>query len=309
MSTTRIGKIGRLPQQVRNELNRRLHDGEPGKGLVDWLNGRPEVKKVLHQWFEGRPVTEQNLSEWKQGGYADWERQEEARAWVRELAEDAGDLGPAGAVCDGFASVLAVELTRLAKELLAAEADPEKRWETLCKVNEELSRLRREEQRSTQTRLREERWELEKTRLEEEETERKETRERDEAIAPMRAVLDFNLKSMLHGGGKLGNHVAIRTLEHEYRLKPGTLEPLVAPLIEGQRKQKANPTQSDRIQPEDGGLKGEGGGERRTNEEGNPTKGAEEAGAGKSPEPGPQSRENARPTDGPTVEEMMEEIQ
>ena len=90
MSITRIGKIGRLPRQVRNELNRRLLEGEPGITLVDWLNGQPSVKAVLDRWFGGRPVTEQNLSEWKQGGFEDWQRQEEARAWVRELGEGRG---------------------------------------------------------------------------------------------------------------------------------------------------------------------------------------------------------------------------
>jgi len=44
MSTTRIGKIGRLPRQVREELNRRLLEGEPGITLVDWLNGLPAVQ-------------------------------------------------------------------------------------------------------------------------------------------------------------------------------------------------------------------------------------------------------------------------
>jgi hypothetical protein len=29
---------------VREELNRRLADGGPGKGLVAWLNGHPKVK-------------------------------------------------------------------------------------------------------------------------------------------------------------------------------------------------------------------------------------------------------------------------
>jgi len=35
---TRNGKIARLPCSIRDLLNRRLHDGESGKSLVDWLN-------------------------------------------------------------------------------------------------------------------------------------------------------------------------------------------------------------------------------------------------------------------------------
>ena len=68
---TRNGKIARLPWSIRNELNRRLRDGEEGKRLVEWLNSLPEVQEALQEHFGGRPINEQNLSEWKQGGYED----------------------------------------------------------------------------------------------------------------------------------------------------------------------------------------------------------------------------------------------
>ncbi len=70
--TTRNGKIARLPKQVRHDLNGRLEDGEPGKQLVEWLNGLPEVQGVLQLRFGGRPISEQNLSERKQGSYQEW---------------------------------------------------------------------------------------------------------------------------------------------------------------------------------------------------------------------------------------------
>ncbi len=68
---TRIGKIARLPHALRETLNRRLQDGEPGTELVAWLNGLPAVKQALAKDFGGRPITEQNLSEWRQRGYGD----------------------------------------------------------------------------------------------------------------------------------------------------------------------------------------------------------------------------------------------
>ena len=74
---TRNGKIARLPLEIRNELNRRLQDGEPGKALVDWLNAVTLVQEILKEQFGGRPVNEQNLTEWKQGGYQDWLRHDE----------------------------------------------------------------------------------------------------------------------------------------------------------------------------------------------------------------------------------------
>src|SRR5712692_3098289 len=39
---THKGKIARLPLAIREQLNRRLQDGEIGKELVVWLNAAPE---------------------------------------------------------------------------------------------------------------------------------------------------------------------------------------------------------------------------------------------------------------------------
>jgi cell division protein FtsB len=57
-------KIARLPFEVREELNRRLLDGEQGPALLPWLNSlRPPGMA---------PLNDQNLSAWRQGEYADW---------------------------------------------------------------------------------------------------------------------------------------------------------------------------------------------------------------------------------------------
>ena len=45
----RNGKIARLPRPSRDELARRIEDGEPGKDLVQWLNGLPAVQDVLKE--------------------------------------------------------------------------------------------------------------------------------------------------------------------------------------------------------------------------------------------------------------------
>lgn len=92
MNTTRTGKIARLPHHIRDQLNRRLHEGEQAKDLAHWLNSLPEVQAILTAAFGGKPVRPQNLSEWKQGGYRDWLLQHEALELVRRLAEDASEL-------------------------------------------------------------------------------------------------------------------------------------------------------------------------------------------------------------------------
>ena len=43
----RIGKIARLPLEAREELNRRLADGEAGGSLLRWLNELPAAADVL----------------------------------------------------------------------------------------------------------------------------------------------------------------------------------------------------------------------------------------------------------------------
>ena len=63
MKNTRNGKIARLPRAIRNELNRRLDEGEQGKKLVAWLNTLPEARAIVAVEFGGKPIREQNLSE------------------------------------------------------------------------------------------------------------------------------------------------------------------------------------------------------------------------------------------------------
>ncbi len=88
---TRNGKIARLPRAVRLELNRRLQNGEQGKKLVAWLNALPDVQAIVAAEFGGKIIREQNLSEWKQGGYRDWQAQQEALEIAGRLGEDAAE--------------------------------------------------------------------------------------------------------------------------------------------------------------------------------------------------------------------------
>src|SRR5580698_1299777 len=64
--------IANLPAKIRDELNYRISDGDPGNELVEWLNSKPEVTAVLNKLFDGTPISEQNLSEWRKRGYQKW---------------------------------------------------------------------------------------------------------------------------------------------------------------------------------------------------------------------------------------------
>jgi hypothetical protein len=86
------GKIARLPRSIRDELNRRLDNGEPGVRLIKWLNSLPEVQKLLQTDFDGRAINHQNLTEWKAKGYLEWQAQQETLALTREFKASAGEL-------------------------------------------------------------------------------------------------------------------------------------------------------------------------------------------------------------------------
>ena len=167
---TRVGKIARLPRAVREELNARLGDGEMGKRLVEWLNALPPVQQVLAAEFGGRPINEQNLSDWKQGGFEDWQRHQEARAWVRTLVEEEDELkAEAGAIplAERLTAPVLVGLGRLLRGVASTSDGPE-----LCKVvlgvAQQLAQLRRGNSENERVRLERERWETKQEQAREE---------------------------------------------------------------------------------------------------------------------------------------------
>lgn len=142
---TRTGKIARLPRTVRDELNRRLHEGEPGTRLVTWLNDQEAVQAVLKEAFGGRPISEQNLSEWKQGGFEDWRRHQESLEVAGRMLEEAEDyehLAEGGALADRLAETAALALGQLLRTTRDMDDGPEKKRATL-EIVRELIQLRR----------------------------------------------------------------------------------------------------------------------------------------------------------------------
>lgn len=137
---SRKGKIARLPLAIREELNRRLLEGQSGTKILPWLNELPEVKAVLEEDFEGLRVSDNNLSEWRKGGYAEWLARREKLDATRELAQFAADLTKAGngSLSDGAAAIAAGKLLEVLEGLGDATPSPE----TLDALTLALSRLR-----------------------------------------------------------------------------------------------------------------------------------------------------------------------
>jgi len=159
---TRKGKIARLPRPVREQLNRRLDDGEQGKALVAWLNGLPEVRDKLKQDFHGNPINEQNLSEWRQGGFQDWLRHQEAREAAQasteealELTEDAGPMP----LSETFSPTVALLMARLVREAVRSagtggneQSTPAERKELLALIRE-WTAVRASDQRAARLKM------------------------------------------------------------------------------------------------------------------------------------------------------------
>lgn len=137
---SRKGKIARLPLAIREELNRRLLEGQSGGKILPWLNALPETKAVLEEDFEGLIVRDQNLSEWRKGGYAEWLARREKLDTTRELAQFAADLTKAGngSLSDGAAAIAAGKLLEVLEGLGDSTPSPE----TLDALTLALSRLR-----------------------------------------------------------------------------------------------------------------------------------------------------------------------
>ena len=60
-----LGKISRLPAELRNEVCRKLYDGVSSADILCELNAKPEVKKILTRYFNGEEISAQNLTAFK----------------------------------------------------------------------------------------------------------------------------------------------------------------------------------------------------------------------------------------------------
>ncbi|MCX6953518.1 MAG: hypothetical protein NTV51_15315 [Verrucomicrobia bacterium] len=141
------GKIARLPRALRDHLNRRLQEGDPGPRLLAWLNGRDDVQRILQAEFDGRPINAQNLSDWRRGGYAEWCRYHETAEVAARLDEESRDFDPMGGsaqLTENVATATALLLGRQVRAVEAMPEGPEKLRATLETVRA-LVRLRRSE--------------------------------------------------------------------------------------------------------------------------------------------------------------------
>jgi len=143
---TRTGKIARLPHKIRHQLNLRLRDGAKHKSILDWLNSLPETQALLEAEFDGRPITPSNLSEWMNGGYPNWEIQQNAIDFACSL-DDVKTLdkkNSAASFAEKLAHWLALYYAGIVRATMT-ETNPELRWARLRELCADVTRLRRGE--------------------------------------------------------------------------------------------------------------------------------------------------------------------
>ena len=153
MRTIRHGKIARLPEAVREQVNQRLADHESGTPLLKWLNALPEVQAVLASEFRGRAVNGYNLHEWRHGGHAEWRQRQEAQAMIERLHADSSEAGLAigskgESVTDVLATWLAARYAVAVKKLQGQGGDPVAAWSRLRECCHDVVALRRGEYRT-----------------------------------------------------------------------------------------------------------------------------------------------------------------
>ena len=158
---SRIGKIARLPHDIREQLNRRLRDGHTGPDILQWVNELPQCRQMLAQKFGSRPIDEGNLYEWRHGGYEEWLWHEDRRDYLGNVFEHIAKLDAVGDVSqttERLSALVAAEFSR-ALGLLEGILDPHERWFRLREISHELSRFRRENCNHGRLRLAEQRLE------------------------------------------------------------------------------------------------------------------------------------------------------
>jgi hypothetical protein len=233
-------------------LGRQIEDGKPGKEIVKWLNGLPEVGEILKEQFDGRPVTEQNLSEWKQTGHQEWLRHQQACEklhWMVERADDLENEADGMEISDRLGSILAAELASHAEQTLKDVTDPKERWRLMQEFLRELRHLRHEDHNCQRNQLHRERWEREVERQDKEDLERmeKEGKQRLRSMC-FSALMDKTIAD-LFGGGEQGKKMAELLHRIEFDLP---MDDLVGPEPAGINQSgeiQPNPTKSDPIQP------------------------------------------------------------
>jgi hypothetical protein len=171
----RDARIARLPESIREQVNRRLEKGEPGQQIADWLNTVAEVTALMAAEFDGQPVTEANVVSWELGAYRHWEEQQEALEAAVQLGENAAEIAQAagGQLADHLALWLTARIAVALRKTPCAGDDAAGQLQGLRQLVGDLVALRKGDQSAQWLRIEREKLDSELRKFEEEEAARK----------------------------------------------------------------------------------------------------------------------------------------
>jgi len=149
-----VGKIGRLPADIREELNLRLYNGKGGPDILPWLNELPRVKEILTARFGGAPINDKNLSNWRDDGYERWLARQDKLGSTKNTAKYASEIAEAdcGKIARGAVAIASEKILEFL-ETPGEKATPE----NLVKFANASTRLCRSEQNAVRLKIAQER--------------------------------------------------------------------------------------------------------------------------------------------------------
>jgi hypothetical protein len=194
--------IARLPQRVRDQINRRLQNGEARKQIAEWLNTLPEVNALMAAEFHGQRINETNVVSWELGGYRAWEAHREALQAARQFGADAAELAQAagGQLADNLEICLTARIAVALREPDSGGDDPGCQLQRLRQLCADLVALRKGDQNAQWLRIEREKFDLVLKKAEAERAARQ--RELEEANkdprdrAPSKAMLEWLAKEL-----------------------------------------------------------------------------------------------------------------
>jgi hypothetical protein len=157
-------KIALLPEDVRQQANRRLQAGENVASVAEWLNALPETQAALAAQSSARTVTQEDILNWQQGGFRDWLAHQAAMSEVRRVVAEARELSEAadGALTDNLAAWTAGRYAIATRQLAAKDGNGAVDWNLLRALCHDLVDLRRGDHSAESLRIERERLEMDR---------------------------------------------------------------------------------------------------------------------------------------------------
>jgi len=161
---THAPRVAALPPAVREDLNRRLHEGASDTEVLDWLDRLPKKPSARSPKPERARVEAEEVRAWRETGYRDWLAQREALDQARHLAAEVAELKQAveEPMTENLARWLAAQyvvVSRAAARLAGSNPVDLKTLRVLCA---DVVALRRGDHYAERLRLDQERLELER---------------------------------------------------------------------------------------------------------------------------------------------------